>query len=402
MASRTEKSPSPFPSRLVAVGLGSNVKDAEEILRAALKCLAEQEFLEVEAVSRLRRTRPIGGPVGQLSYVNAVALLRTELSPQAIWDMLRSVEDRFGRTRQTRWGPRSVDLDILVDEAGPVCEDGLYIPHPRLAARRFFLESLAELRPQCWHFWSGLSIGRILNILREAPRWIIVIPETFPGPRSVTSPAGVAMEASEREADSPSLPERENLDEQGNFLTRLTANSPLTVLPVDLPFGLLQRLGVEPVDEDQAISWWKELEDRLRRGQSVVTGLPPTSSTWHRRVRSLSRQTSPNPSEDLLGMTPPKRSSRVNRDSPERGVVLRPRLVILGPLAARWRFWDSDCPREHAASSVRESGFLHQAILARVRQGTPVVLVETSNSDEWPAHIHAALEATEESGTPLP
>ncbi|WP_347246221.1 2-amino-4-hydroxy-6-hydroxymethyldihydropteridine diphosphokinase [Thermogutta sp.] len=399
MTSPAEKPSSTFPSRLVAVGLGSNIENAEEILRATLKHLAEQHFLELEAISRLRRTRPIGGPAGQLPYMNAVALLRTTLSPQAIWDVLRAVEDRFGRTRETRWGPRSLDLDILLDEAGPVCEDGLYVPHPRLAARRFFLEALAELRPQCWHFWSGLSIGRILNILREAPRWIIVIPETFPGPRAVTSSAAGLTDTAASPTDLTSPPKSANLEEENSFLLRLTVNGPLTALPSDLSLGLPQRLGLEPVDEERVILWWKELEHQLREGQNVATALPPTISTWRGHVRSASSQAAPNVFDSLLAATPPKRDSRANRDSPERGIVLRPRLVILGPLAARWEFWSSDFPTETAASSHSEDGFLHQALLIRVRQGTPVVLVETSDPKEWPDHVRTALEATEEVGT---
>ncbi len=401
MASPTEKASFPSPPRLVAVGLGSNIENAENILRAALKCLAEQECLELEAVSRLRRTRPIGGPAQQLPYVNAVALLRTALSPQAIWDVLRAVEERFGRTRETRWGPRSLDLDILLDEAGPVCEGGLYIPHPRLAARRFFLESLAELRPQGWHFWSGLSIGRILNILREAPRWIVVIPETFPVPRSVSFTGTGLTNTSVSKTDATPLPGRENLEDLGNFLSRVTANGPLTTLPSDLSFTLRQRLGVEAVEEDQAISWWKELEERLRQGRSVVTALPPTSFTWRGRARSPATETPPNNCEDLLGVIPPKRSSRAHRDSPERGIVLRPRLVVLGPVAAQWQFWAPNFSSETGPSYDSDDSSLHQALLVRIRQGTPVVLVESSHPDEWPDHVRAAMEATEEPGIPL-
>jgi 2-amino-4-hydroxy-6-hydroxymethyldihydropteridine diphosphokinase len=129
------------------VGLGANLGDREGTIRAAVAALAEEEGIEVVAVSTLRDTEPVG--VGeQPRYLNGVAALETTLPPRRLLEWLLEVEQRFGRVRVPgEHGPRTLDLDLLLYGDEAIDEPGLTVPHPRLHERRFVLEPLAELVP---------------------------------------------------------------------------------------------------------------------------------------------------------------------------------------------------------------------------------------------------------------
>jgi len=128
------------------VGIGSNLGDRETNLRRALELLAAEDGIEVVSVSRLRETDPVG-PVEQPSFLNGAVRISTELPPRELLERLLEVEQRLGRVRGERWGPRTIDLDLLVYGDEIVDEPGLTLPHPRLHERRFALEPLAELAP---------------------------------------------------------------------------------------------------------------------------------------------------------------------------------------------------------------------------------------------------------------
>jgi 2-amino-4-hydroxy-6-hydroxymethyldihydropteridine diphosphokinase len=129
------------------VGLGANLGDREDTIRAAVAALGEEEGIEVVAVSTLRDTEPVG--VGeQPRYVNGVAALETTLAARELLDRLLAVEQRFGRVRiPGEHGPRTLDLDLLLYGDEAIEEPGLTVPHPRLHERRFVLEPLGELAP---------------------------------------------------------------------------------------------------------------------------------------------------------------------------------------------------------------------------------------------------------------
>jgi 2-amino-4-hydroxy-6-hydroxymethyldihydropteridine diphosphokinase len=129
------------------VGVGSNLGDREALVGSALRALGEEAGIEVEAVSSVRETDPVG-PVEQPKFLNAVAQVSTTLPPRALLDSLLAVERRLGRTRDgPRFGPRTIDLDLLLYGDEIVSEPGLEVPHPRLRERRFVLEPLLELSP---------------------------------------------------------------------------------------------------------------------------------------------------------------------------------------------------------------------------------------------------------------
>jgi 2-amino-4-hydroxy-6-hydroxymethyldihydropteridine diphosphokinase len=131
---------------LAYVGLGANLGAREETLRHAVEQLGEAEGVDVLAVSSLRETEPVG-VVGQPPFLNGVVQLETSLPPRELLDLLLAIERSLGRVRGARWGPRLVDLDLLLYGGEIVDEPGLRIPHPRLHERRFALEPLAELDP---------------------------------------------------------------------------------------------------------------------------------------------------------------------------------------------------------------------------------------------------------------
>ena len=124
------------------LGLGSNLGDREARLREAIASLAE-----VVAVSGAYETEPLGGPRAQGRYLNAVVALETERSPRALLVECQRLEAAAGRVRAQRWGPRTLDADVLVVGDLVVTEDDLVVPHPRMWVRRFVLAPLAELDP---------------------------------------------------------------------------------------------------------------------------------------------------------------------------------------------------------------------------------------------------------------
>jgi 2-amino-4-hydroxy-6-hydroxymethyldihydropteridine diphosphokinase len=128
------------------VGLGANLGDREGSIRRAVTLLGGAAGVEVVSVSTLRETEP-WGPVEQPPYLNGAVELETELGPRALLELLLDVERRLGRVRTKRWGPRTIDLDLLLHGDWVVDEPGLTLPHPRLHERRFALEPLAELAP---------------------------------------------------------------------------------------------------------------------------------------------------------------------------------------------------------------------------------------------------------------
>jgi len=129
------------------VGIGANLGDRERTLRLALRLLGDRDGVTVAAVSSLRETAPVGY-LDQPSFVNGAARLETELSPRALLRVLLDVERELGRDRSgPRFGPRTVDLDLLLYDGVELDEPGLVVPHPRLHERRFVLEPLAELAP---------------------------------------------------------------------------------------------------------------------------------------------------------------------------------------------------------------------------------------------------------------
>jgi 2-amino-4-hydroxy-6-hydroxymethyldihydropteridine diphosphokinase len=124
------------------LGLGSNLGDSRGYLRDAIAALPD-----VVAVSSVYETSPVGGPVGQAPYLNVVVELDTALGPRPLLALAQRLEADAGRVRAERWGPRTLDVDVLWVDGITVDEPDLTVPHPRMWERRFVVEPLAELAP---------------------------------------------------------------------------------------------------------------------------------------------------------------------------------------------------------------------------------------------------------------
>ena len=128
--------------------MGANLGPREVTLLRAVDLLGAEAGIQVLEVSALRETAPVGN-VDQPEFLNGAVALETSLSARELLDALLRVERELGRVRDgTRWGPRTIDLDLLVYGDEIVDEPGLEVPHPRLHERRFALEPLAELEPE--------------------------------------------------------------------------------------------------------------------------------------------------------------------------------------------------------------------------------------------------------------
>lgn len=124
------------------LGLGSNLGDRVGHLRRAVAALAD-----LVALSPVYETDPVGGPEGQGPYLNLVAELDTASSPRDLLDLCRTLETAAGREREVRWGPRTLDVDVLWMDGDTVQDDDLQVPHPRMWERRFVVAPLADVAP---------------------------------------------------------------------------------------------------------------------------------------------------------------------------------------------------------------------------------------------------------------
>ncbi|MGH9205526.1 MAG: 2-amino-4-hydroxy-6-hydroxymethyldihydropteridine diphosphokinase [Acidimicrobiales bacterium] len=124
------------------LGLGSNLGDRRDYLRRAVASLPD-----VAAISPVYETDPVGGPPGQGPFLNVVVELHTELSPRELLEIGQSLEDEAGRVRLERWGPRTLDVDVLMVGDLIVTDSDLVVPHPRMWERDFVVAPMSDLAP---------------------------------------------------------------------------------------------------------------------------------------------------------------------------------------------------------------------------------------------------------------
>ncbi|MGO2264884.1 2-amino-4-hydroxy-6-hydroxymethyldihydropteridine diphosphokinase [Halomonas sp.] len=132
------------PTSLTYIGLGSNLDDPIRQVRQAISALALLPLSQLTATSSLYASRPVG-PQDQPDFVNAVVALTTRLSPLALLDQLQALEQQHRRQRLRHWGPRTLDLDLLLFDQQTIAYPRLNAPHPRMHERAFVLAPLAEL-----------------------------------------------------------------------------------------------------------------------------------------------------------------------------------------------------------------------------------------------------------------
>lgn len=157
-------------SAKVYLGIGSNLGNREENIRKALSILDEADGITVRTVSSCYETEPVGPVSGQDDFYNVAAEIETTLGPKELLSRANSVEQRLGRVRGERWGPRTIDIDILLWEDMVVDEDELTIPHPEMTRRAFVLTPLAEIAPDAIHPTAQRSIAELASQLDDEHR----------------------------------------------------------------------------------------------------------------------------------------------------------------------------------------------------------------------------------------
>lgn len=155
-----------LPLQRAAIALGANLDDRRATLEAALVELDASPGVRVLARSRWYRSAPVGPP--QPPYINGCALLAVSLEPEELLQRLLDTEARFGRVRGERWGPRTLDLDLLLLDQQCWTSPRLTLPHPRLRERAFVLLPLAEIAPNWIDPVSGLSVAELAAALPAA------------------------------------------------------------------------------------------------------------------------------------------------------------------------------------------------------------------------------------------
>ena len=124
--------------------------------------------------SAYHATRPIGGPPGQDPFLNAALRITTDLSPWQLLAAARDVEQRMGRHRRERWGPREIDIDILLYDHEVLASEELCVPHPRMAMRRFVLEPASEVGSDMIHPLTGWTVAELLQRLTAPPHYLAI------------------------------------------------------------------------------------------------------------------------------------------------------------------------------------------------------------------------------------
>tara|TARA_B100001964_G_scaffold237742_1_gene301834 strand:+ start:1467 stop:1949 length:483 start_codon:yes stop_codon:yes gene_type:complete len=142
------------------IGLGSNMQSPKQQIKSAIKSISEIPEIQVLKVSSLYKSKPVG-PQGQNDYINAVIKIETDFMPLELLDCMQDIENQHGRIRKEHWGPRILDLDILIFGKKIIQDKKLTIPHPEIEKRPFVLVPLAEIDSNC----SIPGIGLISDLL---------------------------------------------------------------------------------------------------------------------------------------------------------------------------------------------------------------------------------------------
>ncbi len=148
------------------LGLGSNLGDREGYLDYAVDQLNKDDYIKVGKVSSYIVTKPYGD-IEQDDFLNGCIEIETLYSPQELLKIINDIESGAGRTRVIHWGPRTLDIDILLYDREIIMEDNLKIPHVEMAKRRFVLEPLCEIAPFAYHPGYNKTIIELFDILKE-------------------------------------------------------------------------------------------------------------------------------------------------------------------------------------------------------------------------------------------
>jgi len=224
-----------MPSCLI--GLGSNLGDRDQLLGRSIARLGEHPHIRVAARSSWHQTAAVGGPADQPPFLNGAVLIETSLEPEPLVSVLQQIENDLGRLRTVRWGPRPIDLDLLLYDRLLLRTARLELPHPRMAWRRFVLAPAAEIAAGMVHPAIGWTIARLLEHLNAALPYV-----------AITGPVGAGKTA---------------LAEQ--LASRISGH-----LVIDQPGGAQGPQARNPAGQ----AWESELQFLDRRSRWLATGQP--------------------------------------------------------------------------------------------------------------------------------
>ncbi len=143
---------------MIALGLGSNVGNREDYIRRAIDALSEE--FSVTKVSEIYETKA-WGEENQADFLNACLIAETDKSPEEVLDIIKQIENHLGRTKTYRWGPREIDIDILLYDDKQISSQRLSVPHPQLANRAFVLLPVAQIAPALIDPGSGRTVAEL-------------------------------------------------------------------------------------------------------------------------------------------------------------------------------------------------------------------------------------------------
>ena len=156
------------------IALGSNLGDSRSTLGRAQQALEEHAELELTAASAIIETPAVGGPADQPRYFNSALLLETTLSPRRLLELTRHIEQQLGRQRDIRWGPRTIDLDVLLYDNLVIRTADLQLPHPRMTFRRFVLDPACQVAEAMRHPLNGATLGQLRQHLLDSANYLAI------------------------------------------------------------------------------------------------------------------------------------------------------------------------------------------------------------------------------------
>lgn len=343
---------------LCLVGLGSNEGDRHENLVRALEELGRQCGVRLLRQSRFLETAPVGGPIGQSPFLNAAALLETCLDPEALLAALMHVEASLGRRRVERWGPRTIDLDLLLYDELVLSSSTLVVPHPRMAWRRFVLEPAAEIASAMIHPTTGWTVARLLEHLNTAKDYVAIA-----GP---VAAAGTGLG-------------RPIARSVGGWLLTETPDLALIEAFCADPLGLAWPLGLESLEAAARL---------LAAEASIWQGPAPwwVSDYWFDQCLAFAR-----------AWLPPERRAAFDQQFAETArTVVRPKLTVVFEIAGDWPFQETGAGRPDPSGLANEAWRRMcdalETCLRRPDVG-PVLRLAGESSDQSLQEVLAAMAA---------
>jgi 2-amino-4-hydroxy-6-hydroxymethyldihydropteridine diphosphokinase len=340
------------------IGLGSNLGDRRQMLDRAVALLAGHPQIRLGGNSAWHESRAIGGPADQPPFLNGAVLLETSLRPNALLEALGQIESELGRRQSERWGPRAIDLDLLLYDRVVMRTDRLELPHPRMAWRRFVLRPAAEVAGSMVHPTTGWTIARLLDHLDSAAPYV-----------AIAGPIGAG---------------------KTRLARRLSRRIPARLIAEQPDLDLLHAFYSDPSGN----GWEMELESLRRRAGLLAAGSPEWSGVGRLAVSDFWLDQSLAYARVWL---PGQRYEAFRRYYEQlRPAVVRPKLLVLLDVPAE-RLLRGPVSGGKQGPGRRQLRQIRESILAQAAQHGQGPLLQLANEDpdEVFGEVLAAVEAME-------